>query len=116
MGQFKSFPVRLGLGGHGPWPCRKNSAVPPGLESCCPLYPALPRWAKLVRPCGDRFLTSHSAALGGSEFSRTLWDPCPDTNDPAAGSARTSYCLPKILRTIQNGATSTCPGLVRKAG
>jgi hypothetical protein len=30
---------------------RENWAVPPGLESFLPLFPALKRWAKLVRPC-----------------------------------------------------------------
>ena len=30
-------------------PC-ENSVVPPGLESFFPLFPALPRWAKLDRP------------------------------------------------------------------
>ena len=35
---------------------REKSVVPPGLESFLTLYPALPRWAKLVRPSGARRL------------------------------------------------------------
>ena len=34
---------------------RANSAVPPGLESFVPLFPALKRWAKLGRPSGAGF-------------------------------------------------------------
>jgi hypothetical protein len=34
---------------------RENSVVPPGLESFLPLFPALKRWAKLVRPSGAGF-------------------------------------------------------------
>jgi len=34
---------------------RENSVVPPGLESFLPHSPALPRWAKLVRPVGAGF-------------------------------------------------------------
>jgi len=43
---------------------RENSVVPPGLESLVPLFPALPRWAKLVRPCGAGFsgISSHPIA------------------------------------------------------
>jgi len=33
----------------------ENSVVPPGLESCLPLYPALKRWAKVARPSGAGF-------------------------------------------------------------
>src|SRR5208282_3571783 len=33
----------------------ENSVVPPGLESLGPLFPALKRWAKLVRPSGAGF-------------------------------------------------------------
>ena len=33
----------------------KSSAVPPGLESLSPLFPALKRWAKLGRPSGAGF-------------------------------------------------------------
>ncbi len=31
---------------------RESWVVPPGLESLLPLFPALKRWAKLVRPSG----------------------------------------------------------------
>jgi len=42
----------------------ENSAVPPGLESFFPLFPTLPRWAKLVRPSGTGFsgIAFHSIA------------------------------------------------------
>jgi hypothetical protein len=33
----------------------ENSVVPPGLESFVPFFPALARWAKLVRPSGAGF-------------------------------------------------------------
>src|SRR5271156_5319334 len=33
----------------------ENSAVPPGLESTPPLFPALKRWAMLGRPSGAQF-------------------------------------------------------------
>ena len=34
---------------------RENSVVPPGLGCFAPLFPALKRWAKLVRPSGALF-------------------------------------------------------------
>src|ERR1035438_42722 len=34
---------------------RENSVVPPGLESCLPLSPALKRWASIGRPFGAGF-------------------------------------------------------------
>ena len=34
---------------------RENSVVPPGLESFFPLFPALKRWAKFIRPSGAGF-------------------------------------------------------------
>src|ERR1019366_7857718 len=39
---------------------RENSVVPPGLESFLQLFPALKRWAKLVRPSGAVFSSSSS--------------------------------------------------------
>jgi len=47
------------------WKCvGENSVVPPGLGSFVPLFPALPRWAKLVRPSGVEFsgISSHQLA------------------------------------------------------
>jgi hypothetical protein len=41
---------------------RENWVVPPGLRSFFPLFPALKRWAKLVRPSG--------AVLSSSSFHR----------------------------------------------
>src|ERR1022692_1027464 len=37
---------------------RENWVVPPGLRSFFPLFPALKRWAKLVRPSGAAFSSS----------------------------------------------------------
>jgi len=37
---------------------RENWVVPPGLRSFFPLFPALKRWAKLVRPSGTAFSSS----------------------------------------------------------
>src|ERR1017187_3807541 len=37
---------------------RENWRVPPGLRSFFPLFPALKRWAKLVRPSGAAFSSS----------------------------------------------------------
>src|ERR1035437_6386788 len=37
---------------------RENWVVPPGLRSLFPLFPALKRWAKLVRPSGAAFSSS----------------------------------------------------------
>jgi hypothetical protein len=49
----------------------EKSVVPPGLESFVPLFPALARWAKLVRPSGagfSRFITIFPA----NEFTHTF--------------------------------------------
>jgi hypothetical protein len=47
-------PIRGGCGKvcsmPGPTECRKNSVVPPGLESFSALFPALKRWANLGCP------------------------------------------------------------------
>jgi hypothetical protein len=42
----------------------ENSVVPPGLESFVPCFPALARWAKLVRPSGTGFSGISSLQLG----------------------------------------------------
>jgi TldD protein len=47
---------RLGLGRAALQRVGENSVVPPGLESSLPLFPALKRWAKLVRPFGAGLL------------------------------------------------------------
>jgi TldD protein len=47
--------LRLILGRAGLQRVGENSAVPPGLESVGPLFPALKRWAKLGRPSGAGF-------------------------------------------------------------
>jgi hypothetical protein len=43
------------LGPQGLKSVRENWVVPPGLKSYFPLYPALKRGAKLVRPSGAGF-------------------------------------------------------------
>ena len=47
---------RLILGGAALQPGGENSVVHPGLESLGPVFPALKRWAKLVRPSGAGLL------------------------------------------------------------
>ena len=42
----------------------EKSVVPLGLESFVPFFPALPRWAKLGRPCGAGFSGISSLQLG----------------------------------------------------
>ncbi len=52
---------------------RESWVVPPGLESLLPLFPALKRWAKLVRPSGARFScdSSHWTAQKTSSLAHT---------------------------------------------
>jgi hypothetical protein len=58
----------LQLGRHVPrGRVRENWVVPPGLRSFFPLFPALKRWAKLVRPSGAVFSKLLSRALPGTD-------------------------------------------------
>src|SRR5208282_1554966 len=51
---------------------RENWVVPPGLSSFFPLFPALKRWAKLVRPPpGLDSRSLRSTGLPKNQFSRT---------------------------------------------
>jgi HlyD family secretion protein len=45
------------LKGHGLQSVHENWVVPPGLNSFSPLFPALKRWANMVRPSGAGFLS-----------------------------------------------------------
>src|ERR1019366_5454626 len=53
---------------------RENWVVPPGLRSFFPLFPALKRWAKFVRPSGAVFSSSsfHRIAKNASSHAHTL--------------------------------------------
>src|ERR1035437_5528143 len=55
----------------------ENSVVPPGLDSSGPLFPALKRWAKLVRPSGASFLVSCAVLLCAMSTSVTAADAAP---------------------------------------
>src|ERR1035441_4217615 len=55
----------------------ENSVVPPGLDSSDPLFPALKRWAKLVRPSGAGFLVSCAVLLCAMSTSVAAADAAP---------------------------------------
>ena len=62
---------------------RQNWVVPPGLGLLLPLFPALKRWAKLVRPSGGWILLRNTKR----EFSRILLEP-PTTKAKRRVAAR----------------------------
>src|SRR5271157_2869623 len=53
----------------------RNSAVPPGLESFGPFFPALKRWAKLGRPFGAGSLCLFSHRSNHRVSFVTAWRP-----------------------------------------
>src|ERR1039457_5287503 len=88
---------------------RENWVVPPGLRSFFPLFPALKRWAKLVRPSGAAFSSSSFHRIAKTSVLTHTLKRWAKLGRPSGAAFSSSFVLPDCQNASSHAHTKGRP-------